>query len=125
MTTARHETTVEARLITAIGAFKAFKGGVLLIASVGVFQLIGRDLESIVDWLVDAVHLAPDGRLVRWAYAQLDGLTDGKLRAIASVGLLYGALLCTEAYGLLMRRKWAEQLVVVATLLPVPVELYE
>ena len=44
---------------------------------------------------------------------------------IASVQLVYGLLLSAEGYGLLRRRRWAELLVVIATCLPVPFELYE
>ena len=119
------ESKAEGRLITAIGIFKAFKGCVLLATAAGVLRLLGRDLDDVVDHLVAFAHLAPDSRLVTFLYDQADTLTSGKLKAIASVGVVYGCLLCTEGYGLLRRRKWAELLVVIATLIPVPFELYE
>ncbi|MBS2031315.1 MAG: DUF2127 domain-containing protein [Deltaproteobacteria bacterium] len=115
----------EGRLITAIGIFKAFKGVILLATAAGVFELLGKDLDDLVDHLVAFAHLAPDSRLVTFLYDQADTITSGKLKAIASVGVVYGCLLCTEGYGLLRRRKWAELLVVIATLIPVPFELYE
>jgi uncharacterized membrane protein (DUF2068 family) len=119
------ESAAEHRLITTIGIFKAVKGALLLGAAAGTFTLLGKDLDDVVDRLVDWAHLGPDSRLVDWLYNQADVLTDGKLATLASVGVVYGVLLCSEGYGLLMRRKWAEQLVVVATSIPVPFEIYE
>jgi len=115
----------EGRVIALIGIVKAVKGALLLGAAAGTFSLLGKDLDTVVDRLVEWAHLGPDSELVDWLYVQANALTDGKLKAIASVGVTYGLLLCTEGYGLLMRRKWAEQLVVVATLIPVPYEIYE
>jgi len=119
------ESAAEGRLITAIGILKAFKGLVLLLGAAGVLSMLGKDLEELANHLVVFANLAPDSRLVGFIYAQADSLTSGKLATIAGVGVVYGCLLCTEGYGLLRRRKWAEQLVVVATLIPVPLELYE
>jgi uncharacterized membrane protein (DUF2068 family) len=115
----------EARLITAIGIFKLSKGLLLLGAAMGTFELLGRDLEEVVDRLVALVRLSPDSRLVDWLYTQADAVTDHTLKVVASVGVVYGTLLVTEGYGLLRRRTWAELLVVIGTLIPVPFELYE
>ena len=71
------------------------------------------------------LHLDPDSRLVQWLYDKVDTITTGSIKVVASVEVVYGLLLCMEGYGLLMRRKWAEVLVIVATCLPIPVELYE
>lgn len=120
-----HESAVEQRLLNAIGILKAVKGVLLLGAAAGTFTLLGKDLDEVVDKLVDWAHLGPDSKLVDWLYDQADVLTDGKLATIASVGVVYGILLCSEGYGLVMRRKWAEQLVVVATSIPLPYELWE
>lgn len=119
------ESAAEHRLITVIGIFKACKGLLLLGAALGTFSLLGKDLDDVVDRLVELLRLAPDGKLVHWLYDQADTISDGTLKKIASVGVVYGGLLCTEGYGLLRRRKWAEELVVVGTLIPVPFELYE
>lgn len=119
------ESVHEGRLINAIGLFKLTKGLLLLGAAVGTFSLLGKDLEDLVDRLVELVKLSPDSRLVTWLYGQADAVTDHTLKIIASVGVVYGTLLVTEGYGLLRRRKWAELLVVVGTLIPVPFELYE
>ena len=78
-----------------------------------------------IEWIVDHGHAAPEGRLVRWLWAHLNTLTDGRLAIIAQVGLAYGALQLVESYGLFRRRKWAEWLVVIATTIPIPFELYE
>jgi uncharacterized membrane protein (DUF2068 family) len=113
------------KLITVIGIFKAAKGVLLLLAAVGTFKLLGKDLDDVVDRIQQIFHLDPDGRLVQWCYLKTDDITDGTLKTIAGVGTVYGTLLATEGYGLLRRRKWAEVLVIIATMIPVPVELYE
>jgi uncharacterized membrane protein (DUF2068 family) len=62
---------------------------------------------------------------VQWIWSKLEALTDGKLALIGRAGLAYGVMQLVESYGLFRRRKWAEWLVVVATTLPIPWELYE
>jgi uncharacterized membrane protein (DUF2068 family) len=120
-----HENPNEARLITAIGIFKGTKGLILWLAALGTFKLLGKDLDDEVDVISAIFHLAPDGRLVQWLYLKTDDITDGTLKTVIGVGAVYGTLLCTEAYGLIRRRKWAELLVIIATMIPVPVEIYE
>jgi uncharacterized membrane protein (DUF2068 family) len=120
-----HESAGESRLITIIGIFKASKGAIPLLTALGTFRLIGKDLDDEVDVISAIFHLAPDGRLIQWLYLRVDDITDGTLKTVVGVGAVYGTLLCTEGYGLIRRRKWAEVLVIIATLIPVPVEIYE
>lgn len=104
---------------------KLFKGIVLIASAVGAFELRGHEAGAIIEWIVDHGHIAPEGRLVRWLWTKIDAFSDGRLALIAKVGLAYGALQLFESYGLFRRRKWAEWLVVIATTLPIPFELYE
>ena len=115
----------DSKLITVIGIGKAFKGCLLLLAALGTFSLVGQDLVEAATRLHTWLHLDPDSRLVQWLYDKVDTITTGSIKVVASVEVVYGLLLCMEGYGLLMRRKWAEVLVIVATCLPIPVELYE
>ena len=52
-------------------------------------------------------------------------LTPREVGALALVAILYGLLELAEAIGLLVRRRWAEYLVVVATALGIPLEVEE
>ncbi len=111
--------------ITVIAYMKLFKGLALVASAVGALELRGHGADEIVHWIIDHAHLAPEGRLVTWLWSKLNTLTDGKLALIGKVGLAYGIMQLVESYGLFRRRRWAEWLVVIATTIPVPFELYE
>jgi uncharacterized membrane protein (DUF2068 family) len=64
-------------------------------------------------------------RLANDVLARLLDLSPGGLRLIAVAAILYGLLELAEAVGLLVRRRWAEYLVVVATSFGIPVEVRE
>jgi len=53
------------------------------------------------------------------------GIPDRRLLALAVAGLLYGGLEALEGFGLLLKRRWAEYLVLVATVAFIPVEIEE
>lgn len=53
------------------------------------------------------------------------GVPNEHLLALAVAGLLYGGLEALEGLGLLLRRRWAEYLVLVATVAFIPVEIGE
>jgi uncharacterized membrane protein (DUF2068 family) len=111
--------------ITLIATLKLINGAALLLGALGALKLQGYGTDDVVQWLVDHGHLAPEGRLVDWIWDHLDALMDGRLKIIAGAGLAYGAMQLLESYGLFLRRRWAEWLVVVATSIPLPFELYE
>lgn len=111
--------------ITVIAYLKLFKGLALIASAFGALELRGHATDDIVTWIVDHGHIAPEGRLVQWLWRHLDALTDGRLQLMMKVGFAYGALQLFESYGLFRRRKWAEWLVVIATTVPIPFELYE
>jgi uncharacterized membrane protein (DUF2068 family) len=111
--------------ITVLATFKLIKGIVLILSAFGAFELRGHAMEDVLHWVVDHAHLAPEGRLVRWLSLRLDDLTDGRLKLISQIGFAYGAMQLFEAYGLFLRRRWAEWLVVIATTIPLPFEIYE
>jgi uncharacterized membrane protein (DUF2068 family) len=115
----------DSKVITVIGIAKAIKGVALLGIAFTTLSLIGKDLIQVVDGVQEAFKLDPDSRLVGAVYDWVDTLTSGSIKFVARVEIVYGILLCTEGYGLLMRRKWAELLTICATSLPIPYELYE
>jgi uncharacterized membrane protein (DUF2068 family) len=64
-------------------------------------------------------------RLVGSVLDRAAGVPNGHLLALAVAGLLYGGLEALEGLGLLLRRRWAEYLVLVATVAFIPVEIEE
>lgn len=64
-------------------------------------------------------------RLVGSLLDRAAGVPNAHLLALAMAGLLYGGLEALEGVGLLLRRRWAEYLVLVATVVFIPVEIEE
>lgn len=64
-------------------------------------------------------------RLVEEGLARISGLSNRAIVVVALALLAYGAIELIEAVGLLMRRRWAEYLVVIATGIGIPLEAYE
>jgi uncharacterized membrane protein (DUF2068 family) len=108
-----------------IAAFKLTKGLLLVVLGVATISLRHRDVTEILGTWVDQLHLDPGGRLVHGLLIHAADLHARRLVAIGAGMLVYAALLLTEGCGLLLRRRWAEYLTVVATGALVPLELYE
>jgi uncharacterized membrane protein (DUF2068 family) len=102
------------------------KGSVLLVGGI-VLVAVGttNDLHRIADDLQVQLALEPGRHLWRraltWVLDRLGSHPD----AIGIAAILYGLLECVEGVGLLLRRRWAEYLVVLATSAFLPLEISE
>jgi len=114
-----------ATLLRLIAAFKLMKGLLLAVLGVATINLRHRDVTEVLGTWVDQLHLDPGGRLVHGLLLHTADLRARRLVAIGAGMLVYAALLLTEGCGLLLRRRWAEYLTVVATGALIPLELYE
>jgi uncharacterized membrane protein (DUF2068 family) len=114
-----------AGVLRLIAAFKLTKGLLLVVLGVATISLRHRDVTEILGTWVDQLHLDPGGRLVHGLLLHTADLHARRLVTIGAGMLVYAALLLTEGCGLLLRRRWAEYLTVVATAALVPLELYE
>jgi len=101
------------------------KAALLIALGIGAIKLLHRDLaETLNDW-IDLLRVDPDNRIIHWILNKLLAISPNQLKA-ASVGtFIYAAVLLTEGIGLLLRKRWAEYLTIVATAGMIPVELYE
>ena len=108
-----------------VGAMKLASGLVLGAAGLGLFRLMDQDGGEALGHLVARLHLDPDDRLVHGALARLAGLDREHLEAIGVGTLFYALLHLVEGTGLVLRRRWAEYLTVVATGSLLPLEFYE
>lgn len=108
-----------------IGAFKLLGALLLAAAGLGMFRLWNKDVGEAVERAVIRLRLDPENRLVHGAIARLSGITHARLKAIEAGTFFYAALELAEGVGLLLRRKWASYLTVVATGLLLPLEVYE
>ena len=123
MTSGEHRP--RAAVLRVIAAFKLVKGLLLVVVGVATLSLRHRDVTAILGTWVDQLHLDPGGRLVHGLLVHAADFHARRLVVIGAGMLVYAALLLTEGFGLLLRRRWAEYLTVVATGALVPLELYE
>jgi uncharacterized membrane protein (DUF2068 family) len=108
-----------------VGAMKLASGLVLGAAAFGLYRLLNRDLGGVVDRSAARLHLDPENRLVHEVIHLVSGIDRSHLAALSAGTFFYAALHLIEGTGLLLRRRWAEYLTVVATGLLLPLEIYE
>jgi len=62
---------------------------------------------------------------IRYALEQAIKFRPSRITLVGIAGILYGLLEASEGVGLLLRRRWAEYLVLLATVAFIPVEVHE
>lgn len=121
------EVTLAIRLITIERFIKAailvFGGIVLLIVGTRT------DIHHIIAILQSQLDLSGDrswwGTLYENTLERVAGLSRTQTNLVAIGAILYGCLEALEGIGLLLRRRWAEYVVLIATAAFLPIELEE
>jgi uncharacterized membrane protein (DUF2068 family) len=108
-----------------IGAYKLAKAVVFLTAGVVIFRHRHDDVAAYLLRLATRLGIGPDNHLLQKAAAQLSKLEAKQIEWIGVLVILYAILFVVEGVGLILQRKWAEYLVIVATALLIPFEIYE
>ena len=121
------EVTPAIRLIT---AERLLKASVLFAGSLALLVLDRHDGAHQAILAVQSQYNLDAGRgfwreLVSSALDRGADLPDRRFLELSVAGFLYGGLEAFEGVGLLLRRRWAEYLVLVATAVFVPVEIQE
>jgi len=121
------EVTPAIRLIT-IERF--LKATILVVGGIVLAILSSRnDVHRVVQDLQTQLDLTPGrgwvGNLYTATIAKWGHLSTGTQVAVAIGAILYGLLEGLEGVGLLLRRRWAEYLVLIATAAFLPVEIEE
>lgn len=106
-------------------AEKLFLGIVFGAISFGVLSLLNRDMIVFTDRLLYYLNLDIEKEYVQDIVDWLTTIKGGAIIGISAGMLVLSILNLIEAYGLHMRRRWAEWLTVIATSLFIPFELYE
>ena len=93
----------------------------------GVYLLfhLGSDFGRVAERVMRAVELDPRTHFLHRIVRYLHGLHAHELKIAASLAIGYGTLELVEGVGLWLDQLWAEYLVVVATSLLIPFEVYE
>lgn len=108
-----------------IGVLKLISGATALLVGVGVFRFLGHDPGPHAERILIHLGLDPNNRFIHGLISWITGIDRSKLRALEVGTYFYAALHTIEGTGLILGYHWAEYLVVVATGLLVPFELYE
>jgi uncharacterized membrane protein (DUF2068 family) len=83
------------------------------------------DLRNLAEQAQDQLDLNGGSSLWRRLFDQLLTRFGGHANPIAAAAIVYGILEVVEAVGLILRRRWAEYLVLLATVAFLPLELDE
>jgi uncharacterized membrane protein (DUF2068 family) len=108
-----------------IAIFKFVKGAVLLALAFGALSLLHKDVASEVQHWLDQLRIDPDNEFIGALLSKLQLVHTKELKEISALGAGYAALFLTEGTGLLLRKRWAEWLTIVATSSLMPIEVYE
>ena len=110
--------------VRAVAVFEAAKGLLVLVAGLGLLDLLHGNVQAAAERLVRFSHLNPASKYPQIFLEAAAHTTDARLLWLAAGAGAYAAVRFAEAYGLWHGRVWAEWLALVAGGLYVPVELY-
>ena len=111
--------------VRVIGAWKLVSGVVAFVMGIGI--LVHRDF-NLADGLThigSRLRLDPGNRFVHQLIAAASGLHEEHLQVLGIAAILYAILHLIEGIGLLLERRWAGYLTVIATSGLIPLEAYE
>lgn len=102
--------------------------GLLLVGAYIAFHA-STGLNGVANWLIEQFNLDSGTNFLRHAayllVLRFIGISHDSLIELAVGLVIYGAIEGSEAVGLLMSRRWAEYLVVLATAFFIPLEVLE
>lgn len=108
-----------------IGGFKVACAILFAGVGVGLFRLLGHDVGDVLHHAAATLRLGAGSPFVDNLIAKASGVSPGRLQTLGVVTFLYAALYLVEGVGLILNRRWAGYLTVVATGSLVPLEAYE
>ena len=111
--------------ILLIAIFKLFKAALLIAAAIGALSLLHKNISESLMSLLNTLHVDHDNNYLHGLVMKLGLVDDRKLKEISAGSFFYAAMLGTEGVGLLLKKRWAEYLTVIATSLLIPLEIYE
>ena len=106
-----------------IGAYDLVKAALFFMLALALVRFVHRDVGAFAAHLIAVLHADPDNRYVHRLLAASDLVTPQQLELAAAGSFLYAALHGIEGVGLVLRKRWAELLTVVATGAFIPVEI--
>jgi uncharacterized membrane protein (DUF2068 family) len=113
------------RMITLIVWFKYFHCLLFIAIALGARHMVNKDLGDFLEHLADAFRVDPNNRYLESLLAKAQLTTAKQLRELSFGSFFYAAVVCTEATGLALRKRWAEYFTIIVTASFLPLEVYE
>ncbi|GAC1327651.1 MAG: hypothetical protein NVSMB17_01960 [Candidatus Dormibacteria bacterium] len=108
---------------------RGIKGVVLVLVGLYVLAHVRSGLDGFARGLIEQLNLDSGSSFLKhWAYhlvLKFIGVSRSSLLALSIGSILYGVIEGAESVGLVLRRRWAEYLVVLATAFFIPLEALE
>jgi uncharacterized membrane protein (DUF2068 family) len=109
-----------------IAVFKFCQAALFVVVGLGALELLRRGIAVRAQHWVDALAVSADRRAVqRLLASMISGLSSRRLEVLGIGAFLFATLFTIEGVGLWLARRWGQYLTVVASLLFVPVEVFE
>jgi len=105
-----------------IAAAKLAKGVALSFLSLGIFDLIHKDLAAVALRFVQIARISPENGYVELILVRLGLIEPATLVRLGAASALYASILLVEGLGLWLGAAWAEYVVVVSSGIFVPEE---
>ena len=105
-----------------IATAKLVKGIILSFLSLGILDLIHKDLSAVALHFVQVFRISPENRFVVMLLEKLGLVEPSTLMRLGILSALYASVLLVEGLGLWLGAGWAEYMVVVSSGLFVPEE---
>jgi len=108
-----------------IGAYKLLEALALFVVAIGLLRYVHRDVsEPILHW-VHILRIDPGNKYIHRVLAKVFSVSPKQLRELSIGSFVYSGLRLLEGAGLVLRKRWAEYLVIVITAIFIPLEVYE
>lgn len=120
-----HAQSKNSGAIRLIAIFKLLSGVLLLVVALGALRLLRGDIADVVRYWLEELRVDPHNHFIDTLLTRATGVDRRTLVEVGAGSFLYATLLLTEGVGLLLRKRWAEYLTVIATGLFIPLEIYE
>lgn len=111
--------------LRAVASLEALKGILAIIAGIGLFTLLHKDLGDVAEKIVEALHLNPAHRIAHAFINAADRVSDNRIVTIACIAFGYAVIRFIEAYGLWHARTWAEWFAIISGAAYLPWEILE
>ncbi len=113
------------RVLRSVALYEAAKGGLVLLAGLGLLSLLHHDIQHFAERLILHLHLNPAARYPHIFLDAASELTEPRMLLLAAGAAVYSAVRFIEAYGLWRERQWAEWFAALSGGIYIPFEVYE